>query len=211
MNEWKKNPHFHRKGQIPTGIARENFTEEKLFKQRSEGSQGASDACNWRKRIWIRKSKLNTPVWAGCLACSRTAQEAGAVRADKSRQERRWEMQQEQQWGLQTHRSCWIAKASVDETEIQWRTVTLWDLNLNKIPLPAVYKFQWAKRKQGDQLEACSKHWVKHCGAWTSLERAVVRSGVDMYVSTQFPWTVFNNLPQFSTMSHRKTLNCKEV
>lgn len=79
----------------------------------------------------------------------------------------------------------------MDEMESQWRTVskgvTLSDLNLNKITLPAVYKFQGAKRKQGDQLEAGSKNWVKHCGAWTSLETAVVRSGVDMYVPTQFP------------------------
>ena len=78
--------------------------------------------------------------------------------------------------------------STTDEMEIQWRTVskgvTLSDLNLNKITLPAVYKFQGAKWKQGDQLKVCSKNWVKHCGAWTSLETAVVRSGVDMYVST---------------------------
>lgn len=36
----KEESPLHRKGWIPTGIARENFTEEKLFKQRSEGSQG---------------------------------------------------------------------------------------------------------------------------------------------------------------------------
>ena len=73
MNEWKKDPHFDRKGRIPTGIARENFTQEKVFKPRSAGSQAASHACNWRKRIWIRKSKLKNPVSAGCLACFRAA------------------------------------------------------------------------------------------------------------------------------------------
>ena len=46
INEGRKSPHPHREARIPTEMAREDFTEKMVFKQRSEGGEGASQAYN---------------------------------------------------------------------------------------------------------------------------------------------------------------------
>lgn len=75
------------------------------------------------------------------LACSRAAREAGAVGQTEQAGEALRDAARTTVGATGAHRSCWIAKPLWVNGN-QWRTVTLWDLNLNKITLPAVYKFQ---------------------------------------------------------------------